>query len=937
MQNLDFDTFMKFKMFKKFIFVQITALIFSMSCFCLPSVANDYVRGVWVATVDNVDFPSQQNLSEKQLKDEIDQIVKSCKSNKINTVFFQVRPTSDALYKSYVFPWSHVVSGAQGTAPDGNFDPLKYIVSACHSNSIKLHAWINPYRICKVEKLDTLHASNPAKTNPEYTVTCSDGYIYFNPALKDVRDLVKHGVEEILRNYDVDGIHFDDYFYPYDVTDYPDSEDYEKYGKEFDNIGDFRRNNVNILVSEVYDLVHKYDSVFGISPFGIWDNLSQNKYGSKTKGLSSYSDIYADSRFWVKNGLVDYICPQIYWSTSDESAPFETLVKWWDKICSKTDVDLYIGHALYKLDDDYKGFESSDQIKAQVDISKNYSSVKGNVFFNYSSVIKHPDALSKKTVFENTDTPAVTFDELKINSPANNYVTYQSNCSVSGVANTDFPLLMNDKTVPTTQNGYFCEYVSLKNGNNTFTFKNGTKTKSITIIKRSAVSSNNQNVFYVDSAFPVGECIFSPLETITVSIDAASDATVFAKIAEKEVELVKSNISGSRATFSTSLSFPNIIYDSLNYGEISFYAIKDGKRIDFDKKATVTLQNSAQTLYTKNECYIYDSVFGGSMNDNYQLSKGSVVVATSFANEQYKLLSGKWISKNDVSQTPVEPSVDIKRSKYQVITITSEDIFETYCKVNEQGVLLVNLYGTTVPQIKNSKDTLCRYISHDNDSTLAISLPNSKVTGFFANRKNEKEVEIYVYEPTGKLSGKKIVIDVGHGGIDCGALGPVASDGPTEAELNLSMSKIISNKLTSEGAEVILTRTSDKTLLLKDRAALIRSYNPDICISVHHNSVSYEDDFNKASGPLVLYSRDTALALAETVSKSITKGTKLENQGLKKQSLNVCREYRFPCILIECGYICNPSEYELILTEKFKNQLAQNIVSSIFDYFSKNS
>ncbi len=927
---------MKLNAIKKFIFVQITALIFSMSCFYLPVTANDTVRGVWVGTVSNLDFPSKQSLSENELKNEINQIITTCKSNKINTIFFQVRPTADSLYKSDVFPWSHVVSGTQGNAPNNNFDPLKYIITACHNNSIKLHAWINPYRVCKANQLDTLCESNPAKKHPEYTVTCSDGYVYFNPALKEVRELVKRGVEEILKNYDVDGIHFDDYFYPYNVTDYPDDEDFKKYGREFDNIGDFRRNNVNILVKEVYELVHKYNSVFGISPFGIWDNASQNQYGSKTNGLSSYSNIYADSRLWVKNGWVDYICPQIYWSTIDDNAPFEPLVEWWNDLCEQSGVELYVGHALYKLEGDYKGFDSAEQIKTQLAICKNYSSIKGNVFFNYSSLLKNTEALTEKSTVEHT-TSAVKSKQLKITSPENNYSTEHSNCSVSGVSNTEFPLTMNGKKVSLTENGYFSEYVSLKKGKNTFTFKSGNQTKTVTIIKTSEKANDEQNVFYKDGAFPVGECIFSPLETITVSIDATADAEIYATIAGKDVRLNKTDEKEQKATFTTTLSFPNIIYDNVNYGEILFYAIKDGVRTDFDKKASITLQNTAKTFYTKDECYVYDSVFGGSMMDNYQLPKGSIVIATSFANEYYKLLSGKWISKEDVSQSLVEPTVDIKKSNYQVITVTSKDVFETYCSVSETGVLFVNLYGTSTPEIKNSKKTLCRYISQDNNSTLAITLPNSKITGFFTHRKNNTTLDIYVYQPSNTLQGKKIVIDVGHGGSDPGALGPVSTKGATEAQLNLAMSQIIANKLESAGADVFLTRKIDNTLLLKDRAALIRSYNPDLCISVHHNSVSQYEDFNKATGSLVLYSRDVSQSLAETVSKTITNGTNIKNQGVKKQSLNVCREYRFPCILVECGYVCNPSEYELVLTENFKNQFAQNIVSSISDYFSKNS
>lgn len=928
---------MKTKLCKKIVFVLITTLIFSMSCFCLPTDAKNSVRGVWVGTVGNLDFPSAQGLSEEKLKSEIDKTVSTCKSVGINTIFFQVRPGADALYNSSVFPWSSVLSGTQGMAPDNNFDPLKYIIDACHKNSIQLHAWINPYRVCKAEMLDSLSASNPAKTNPNYTVNCSDGYIYFNPALKEVRALVKQGVEEILKNYDVDGIHFDDYFYPYNVTDYPDADDFEKYGSEFENIEDFRRNNVNTLVKEVYSLVHKYNSVFGISPFGIWDNLKDNPDGSNTNGLSSYSSIFADSRAWVKNGWVDYICPQIYWSTIDADAPFEPLVKWWDNLCENTDVDLYIGHAVYKLGGDYQGFDSANEIKNQLDISANYKNVDGNVFFRYSNIANNTlncaEVIGEKSAFAHIKTTAVKGTELKITSIQNNHITSSYNCSVSGIANPDYPLTVNGKAVKLTQNGYFCEYVSLSTGKNNFNFVNGNQSKSITIIRKNNEPEGFDGVFYPDTAFPVGECSFSPLQTITVSIDAVDNVEVHAVIAGTDNVLEKSNVTGNRATYTAQLSFPNILYNSVNYGEISFYAIKDNNRIDFESKAQITLTNSAKTLYVKNECYVYDSVFGGSMMDNFQLSQGSIVVATSFANEQYKLLSGKWISKEDVSESPVLSKIDIDKSKYKKITVTSEDIFENYCYVNADGVLLVNLYGTMAPEIKNSNDTVCRYISYSNSSTVAIS----DVSGYFAHRRDENTLDIYVYKTSNTLDGKTVVIDVGHGGKDCGALGPAGADGPSEAHLNLSVSQLLANKLSSAGAKVVLTRTDDSTLLLKDRAELIRSHNPDICISVHHNSMSVESDFNKATGTLVLYSRETSLKLANLISDNIANGIDIDNQGVKKQSLNVCREYRFPSVLIECGFVCNPAEYELILTDNYKQALTDNIVSSICDYFNKNS
>ncbi len=918
----------------------ITALIISMSCFCLPVKSVSYVRGVWVASVSNLDFPSKQGLSSSQLKSELDSIVLNCKNLGINTVFFQVRPNADALYKSSVFPWSAVLSGTQGVAPDGDFDPLSYIVSACHNEGIELHAWINPYRICKADKLDTLCNTHPARLHPEYTVTCSDGNIYFNPALQSVRQLIVDGVVEIVKNYNVDGIHFDDYFYPYNTPDYPDSEDYKKYGAQFKTVEDFRRNNVNLLVKQVNEAVHKQrkSALFGISPFGIWDNKSSNQDGSDTSGMSSYREIYADSRAWVKNGWVDYICPQVYWSFENTAAPFETVTRWWASLCKNTDVDLYIGHALYKLGGEETGFESVQQIQRQLELCETLGGIDGSVFFRYKTlcdnvlgcadVVKAP--VSKYTA---PPTKAVTTKDITVTSIYDGFKTTADSISVSGYTDPSCPLTVNGIVQPVTKNGYFSAYTPLSLGENKLILSNDRQTKTLTVIKQNkTVDLPPENIFYQDSAFPSGSSSFISMSTLTATVDALPGKEVYVSVGQNEYPMSETKISDVKSTYSCDITMPNALFSDLDYGVLTFYAINGSEKIQYPQSSDITVSASAKAMYVTQECYAYDSVFGGSMMDNYQLAKGSVAVVTAFSNDNFRLSCGKWVSKEFLSDKKVRAKADIDTDNYKKITVSSDCVFEAYASVNECGALTVDLYGLKDAKVLSESIKDYTLIDRGNMKTLAIQ----NVTGFLNVRRTDKILDIYIYDKTASLAGKTIVLDAGHGGKDLGALGPVGNDGVSEADLNLAVCKLLYQKFTENGAKVLLTRNADTTLLLNERSAYMKKVKPDLCISIHHNSVDVSSDYNSAGGALVLYSRETSLPLANCISDSLTKGLNLKNEGVRAQSLNVCREYRFPSVLIECGYVCSPLEYELLLTDTFKNRLTDNIVTSICDYFGKN-
>ena len=283
------------------------------------------------------------------------------------------------------------MTGKNGVAPNNGFDPLEFWVSEAHKRGIELHAWINPYRITKNgdSEYNLISDSSPARLHPEYVVKHSDGNYYFNPGIPEVRKLVIDGVLEIINNYNVDGIHMDDYFYP--GTSFNDDETYKKYKGSFTNIEDWRRNNVDLLIKELGEKIHLVDKniSYGISPAGIWANAKNNNLGSNTNGAESYYLHYADTRKWALNNWIDYIAPQIYWENGNKSADYETLINWWSNTLKNSNTKLYIGLADYRVDGAGKTsvWYNGKEIKRQMNQNLKSNIVDGEIHYRYSSVM----------------------------------------------------------------------------------------------------------------------------------------------------------------------------------------------------------------------------------------------------------------------------------------------------------------------------------------------------------------------------------------------------------------------------------------------------------------------------------------------------------------------------------------------------------------------
>lgn len=341
-------------------------------------------RGVWIATVGNIDWPSKQGLGAAQQKAELIQILDAHQRAGINAIMFQIRPAADALYGKGREPWSRYLSGIQGQAPNPFYDPLDFAIKEAHSRGMELHAWMNPYR-ATVDSRSNIASDHITRTHPEWFFSYS-GKKLFDPGLPQVRAYITSVVMDVVKNYNIDGIHFDDYFYPYpEKNPIPDMATFRKYGNGT-SIEDWRRENVDILIKEISESIkaEKPFVKFGISPFGIWDNVGNHPEGSKTAGFSGYRQLYADAKKWSMEGWVDYINPQIYFPFNYRAAAFEVLLDWWSK--NSYGRHLYIGQAAYRVNERGQGWNERDQLPRQIRELRKDKNAQGSVYFSSKSL-----------------------------------------------------------------------------------------------------------------------------------------------------------------------------------------------------------------------------------------------------------------------------------------------------------------------------------------------------------------------------------------------------------------------------------------------------------------------------------------------------------------------------------------------------------------------
>lgn len=345
-------------------------------------------RGVWIATVDNIDWPSSKRMKPHDQRDEFSALLDYHKKTGINAVFVQVRAAGDAFYAKSEEPWSEWLTGRQGVAPNPMWDPLEFMIHESHRRGLEFHAWLNLNRLVH-RSATSVSPQNVSMTRPEWIIQY-DGYKLFDFGIPEARQFIVDMTVNVAKNYDVDGIHFDDYFYPYAVPGETIRDDatFKKYGRGFTNKADWRRNNVDLLIKQIHEALHEVKPrvKFGISPCSVWRNKGTDPSGSKSVGaLASYDDLFADSRKWVHEGWVDYIAPQIYFSANFNRVPFRNMVDWW--AANSFGRHVYAGIGAYRVgyNDKDKSWANPRELPNQVRYLRE-EAAEGAIYFSSRSM-----------------------------------------------------------------------------------------------------------------------------------------------------------------------------------------------------------------------------------------------------------------------------------------------------------------------------------------------------------------------------------------------------------------------------------------------------------------------------------------------------------------------------------------------------------------------
>lgn len=374
-------------------------------------------RGAWIATVENIDWPSKAGLSVDEQKKEMRHILDQLKLYRINAALFQARPEGDAMYPSKHEPWSRFLSGTQGQDP--GYDPLAFFLEEAHNRGIEAHVWLNPYR-AKANKASAVVAPHAAVTAKEYVYEYRN-LAWMDPGAQVIEDKTYNVVMDMVERYDIDGVHIDDYFYPYpDQTPFPDDKTYADYQKKGGTLArdDWRRDNVNRLMKRIYTGIksHKPYVEFGISPFGIY----RPGQPEGVKGLDQYNALYADPKKWVEEKWVDYIAPQLYWAIASKDQPYEKLLDWWSNLSSERYT--YGGHSTTHVAVEGDAYWPPEEIIEQTKITRKYrkQNALGDIFFSAKNVFNNTKGLGEKmsALYERPAlTPPINWDKKAAPTP----------------------------------------------------------------------------------------------------------------------------------------------------------------------------------------------------------------------------------------------------------------------------------------------------------------------------------------------------------------------------------------------------------------------------------------------------------------------------------------------------------------------------------------
>lgn len=348
-------------------------------------------RGVWVATVDNIDWPNRGDYNSESQKAAYIKLLDMHQRNGMNAVVVQVRPATDAFYPSQYEPWSEWLTGKQGRLPAPYYDPLQFMIEEAHKRGMEFHAWCNPYRAVFAIGKSSIAPTHITRVHPEWFLNYGT-VRFFDPGNKEAQQYVVRVIRDIVSRYDIDAVHFDDYFYPYRIAgkEFPDEASYRQYGNGMDK-EDWRRSNTDSIILALSKAIKEEKKYcrFGISPFGVWRNENKDSVGSATTaGQTNYDDLYADILLWLKEGWIDYVAPQLYWEFGHKAAPYEVLLDWWSKHTYGR--HCYIGLGIYRAGSN-AAWRDKTQLPRMLIAMRNTPNINGAIYFSSKTFERNPN------------------------------------------------------------------------------------------------------------------------------------------------------------------------------------------------------------------------------------------------------------------------------------------------------------------------------------------------------------------------------------------------------------------------------------------------------------------------------------------------------------------------------------------------------------------
>lgn len=926
------------------------------------------MRGLWVTTVFQLDYPSAVN---SNFREEAVAIIENAKKNGFNAIFFQVRPSGDAFYRSKIVKWSKFLTGKKGVAPSGDFDPLAFWVEECHKRGMELHAWLNPYRI----------GTDPADDVSEYKkewVLTHENRIYLNPGIPEVRAHLHRVVEEILLGYEVDGIHFDDYFYPSAEID--DEQVFRKYGKRKTR-STWRTENVDMLIEDIHNLCREKGVSFGVSPFGIWANKSTTPLGSDTGGFESLTGQYADTRKWVKKGWVDYICPQIYWHKGFEIADYEVLADWWRDVVKGTGVRLYIGLASYKaMDADSESpWYGTTELLNQMNYNAMMPGIDGEIHFRYAGIQNSP-VLAKaiRDFYLDADRyRGYRKSNLIVGRPIEDTATSGESFFIGGMSDPRQPLYINGERIDDrTASGLFGRYYALSPGENRFELVCGTERYTRVVTRNIPQPWTPQRTDVISAPFPNAWKAYRSGERFQLRCVAPAGTQVFAVLDGVRYELMQADDveNGYASTFSKEISFnPTGKARVVWLGRAKYECYRDGALIssaEAEQPIEIIMDGApihAEAVVDYADTYLDNSREIGAF---HIMPRGTRDWITGEDGDLFRLGSGLWIKKSavrlvweglknnklaDLSIRSLRPGEGGTSSASAGDAVSAGDLASegdviefrsVYTPILfadlEGDVLSVNLHGVDFGgrDLGKIKGGLIEKASLDGGRLLLTLKDAENLGGWYSESSAEGRYSLVLRAKKKSVSEKRplegivIMLDPGHGGYDTGGIS-LFGRAYSEKEIVLDLSFRLKKKLEEKGATVLMTRINDLYVSLYDRLRYSRKALPDLFLSIHTDSLYESRDLSRIRGASVFYKHLNAKVLAEEMAQTIYDRSELDSRGHHEYNFYVCRGTWAPSLLLENGFACSPFDLEFVMDYRRSETLLNDYVENIVDYFQR--